>query len=88
MRQDREIAAVPLSSFRVMPENNSRVDVRVLRNDEGLDRSQPREEVARIQVVGSVLIPASYVLLAGQRRMTPYATASKSQARARHSLMR
>ena len=36
VRQDREIAAVPLSSFRVMPENNSRVDVRVLRNDEGL----------------------------------------------------
>ncbi|KMO26987.1 cell filamentation protein Fic, partial [Methylobacterium variabile] len=67
VRQDRVLAAVPLSSFRVMPENNSRVDVRVLRNDESLDRSQPREEVARSQVVGSVLIPASYMLLAGQR---------------------
>ena len=67
VRQDRVLAAVPLASFRVMPENNSRVDVRVLRNDESLDRTQPREEVARSQVVGSVLIPASYVLLAGQR---------------------
>ena len=67
VRQDRVLAAVPLSSFRVMPQNNSRVDVRVLRNDESLDRTQPREEVARSQVVGSVLIPASYVLLAGQR---------------------
>ncbi len=67
VRQDREIAAVPLTSFRVMPENNARVDVRVLRNDESLDRTQPREEAARSQVVGSVLIPASYVLLAGQR---------------------
>jgi cell filamentation protein len=67
VRLERHIAAVPLASFRVMPENNSRVDVRVLRNDETLDRSQPREEVARSQVVGRVLIPASYVLLAGQR---------------------
>jgi cell filamentation protein len=67
VRQDREIAAVPLASFRVMPKNNSRVDVRVLRNDESLDRTQPREEVARSQVVGSVLIPASYLMLTGQR---------------------
>ncbi|KMO21348.1 Fic/DOC family protein [Methylobacterium platani] len=67
VRQDREIAAVPLASFRVMPENNSRVDVRVLRSDEGLDRNQPREEVARSQVVGRVLIPASYLMLSGQR---------------------
>lgn len=67
VRQDREIAAVPLASFRVMPENNSRVDVRVLRNDEGLDRNQPREEVAQSQVVGRVLIPASYLMLSGQR---------------------
>ncbi|RVU18437.1 Fic/DOC family protein [Methylobacterium oryzihabitans] len=67
VRQDREIAAVPLASFRVMPENNARVDVRVLRSDEGLDRNQPREEVARSQVVGRVLIPASYLMLSGQR---------------------
>jgi cell filamentation protein len=67
VRQDREIAAVPLASFRVMPENNSRVDVRVLRNDEGLDRNRPREEVAQCQVVGRVLIPASYLMLTGQR---------------------
>ncbi|KMO22437.1 Fic/DOC family protein [Methylobacterium indicum] len=67
VRQDRVLAAVPLASFRVMPENNSRIDVRVLRNDEGLDRSQPREKVARSQVVGRVLIPASYLMLAGQR---------------------
>ncbi|KMO39396.1 Fic/DOC family protein [Methylobacterium aquaticum] len=67
VRQDREIAAVPLASFRVMPENNSRVDVRVLRNDEGLDRNRPREEVAQSQVVGRVLIPASYLMLTGQR---------------------
>ncbi|WP_288588770.1 Fic family protein [uncultured Methylobacterium sp.] len=67
VRQDREIAAVPLSSFRVMPENNARVDVRVLGNDESLDRTQPRAEVARSQVVGSVLIPATYGLLAGQQ---------------------
>ena len=67
VRQDREIAAVPLASFRVMPENNSRVDVRVLRSDEGLDRNQPRGEVAQSQVVGRVLIPASYLMLSGQR---------------------
>lgn len=67
VRQDRVLAAVPLNSFHVIPKNNSRVDVRVLRNDESLDRTQPRVEVARSQVIGSVLIPASYVLLAGQR---------------------
>ncbi len=67
VRQDRVLAAVPLASFRVMPQNNSRVDVRVLAEGETLDRTQPRAEVARSQVVGSVLIPASYVLLAGQR---------------------
>lgn len=67
VRQDREIAAVPLASFHVMPENNSRVDVRVLAEGASLDRAQPREDVARSQVVGRVLIPASHVLLAGQR---------------------
>jgi len=66
VREARQISAVPLHSFHTMPENNQRVDVRVLAEGERLDRTQSREEAVRIQVTSRVLIPATYLLLAGQ----------------------
>lgn len=66
VRESRQISAVPLHSFHAMPENNQRVDVRVLAEGERLDRTAPREEAVRTQVTGRVLIPATYLLLAGQ----------------------
>ncbi|MDP4025765.1 Fic family protein [Methylobacterium sp. NEAU 140] len=66
VREARQISAVPLHAFHALPENNIRLDVRVLAEDERLDRTQPREEAVRIQVTGRVLIPASFRMLAGQ----------------------
>ncbi|WP_264051535.1 Fic/DOC family protein [Methylobacterium flocculans] len=66
VREARQISAVPLHAFHAMPQNNQRVDVRVLAEGERLDRSGPREEAVRSQVTGRVLIPATYLLLAGQ----------------------
>ncbi|WP_430912228.1 Fic/DOC family protein [Methylobacterium sp. sgz302541] len=66
VRDSRQISAVPLNAFHAMPRNNQRVDVRVLADGERLDRAQPREEAVRSQVTGRVLIPATYLMLAGQ----------------------
>lgn len=66
IRDSRQISAVPLTAFYATPENNQRVAVRVLAPDERLERSQPLEQAVRSQVTGSVLIPATYLMLNGQ----------------------
>ncbi|WP_066922493.1 Fic family protein [Methylobacterium sp. CCH5-D2] len=67
VRDSRQISAVPLNAFAAMPQNNQRVDVRVLAEGERLAPGQPREEAVRSQVTGRVLIPATYLMLVGQR---------------------
>ena len=66
VREARVVQAVPLSAFQTPPQNNARVDVRVLAEGAALAPQAPREEAARAEVTASVLIPASQSIAAGQ----------------------
>ncbi|GAA0241506.1 hypothetical protein LNAOJCKE_4923 [Methylorubrum aminovorans] len=67
IRDSRQVSAVPLDAFHRMPRNNDRVDVRVLPEGRRPEVEQPREDAVRSQIVGRVLIPASFLVLNGQR---------------------
>ncbi|AWI92064.1 cell filamentation protein Fic (plasmid) [Methylobacterium sp. DM1] len=66
IRDSRQVSAVALQAFHTLPRNNDRVDVRVLPEGRRPEPEPPREEV-RAQVTGRVLIPASFLVLNGQR---------------------
>jgi cell filamentation protein len=66
IREARTVQGVPLAAFPTPPQNNARVDVRVLAEGAALAPQPPREEAARAEVTASVLIPASQSIAAGQ----------------------
>ncbi|MEN3238778.1 Fic family protein [Methylobacterium ajmalii] len=66
IRDSRQVSAVPLSAFQTMPRNNDRVDVRV-QPDGRRPEPEPQREEERAQITGRVLIPASLLMLNGQR---------------------